>query len=389
MKRIGLVLANSPGYSETFFRNKIRVLHDAGFEVFLFSDRFSKPVPNCHQVSGFTLPSSSLIRYVKVTLVIVGHLVISPKQTLRFISLERKEGRTFSALVRNLYRSVHILNYSLDWLHFGFVTLAVGRENVARAMGAKMGVSFRGYDVSIYPLKHPGCYSLTWKRVDKVHTISDDLYHIALSLGLPPGITMVKITPAIDASRFTRERSPSSGRPVQIMTTARLHWKKGLDIALSAMKLLKQNGVSFRYQIVGDGDDYDRLVYLRHVLDLDNEVVFLLKKTPDELVKLLSQADLYIQPSIQEGFCNSTLEAQASGLLCIVSNAEGLSENVLNQVTGWVVPKLDPVILAAKIQEVLEMPEEQKETIRGTAVARVKKHFDLQHHQTLFPKFFD
>jgi len=292
-------------------------------------------------------------------------------------------------LVRNLYRSVHILNYSLDWLHFGFVTLAVGRENVARAMGAKMGVSFRGYDVSIYPLKHPGCYSLTWKRVDKVHTISDDLYHIALSLGLPPGITMVKITPAIDASRFTRAQSPSSGRPVQILTTARLHWKKGLDIALGAMKLLKQNGVSFRYQIVGDGDDYDRLVYLRHVLDLDNEVVFLLKKTPDELVKLLSQADLYIQPSIQEGFCNSALEAQASGLLCIVSNAEGLSENVLNQVTGWVVPKLDPSILAAKIQEVLKMPEEQRETIRGAAVARVKKHFDLQHHQTLFPQFFD
>lgn len=389
MKRIGLVLANAPGYTETFFRNKIKVLHDSGFKVFLFSDRFTVPVPYCIQVIAFTLPSSLLARFVKVSIVIVAHLILSPRQTLRFISLERKEGRSFSTLVRNLYRSLHILRYSLDWLHFGFVTLAVGRENVAHAVRAKMGVSFRGYDVSIYPIKHPGCYTLVWKKIDKVHTISEDLYHIALSIGLSSKVPMAKITPAIDVSRFAIARSPSTGKSIQILTTARLHWKKGLDIALGAMKLLKQKGFSFQYQIVGDGDDYDRLVYLRHVLNLDQEVVFLQRKTPDELIKLLGSTDLYIQPSTQEGFCNSTLEAQACGLLCIVSNAEGLSENVLNNVTGWVVPKLDPYGLANKIHEVLEMSDEIKKRIREAALERMQAQFDLKQHRTLFPQFFN
>lgn len=388
-KRIGLVLANSPGYSETFFRNKIKVLNEAGFEIFLFSDRFSVPVPHCYQISGFTLPTSMLLRLVKVTCVIGFYLLVFPSKTLRFILAERKEGRSFSAVARNLYRSVHVLRYRLDWLHFGFATLAVGRENVARVVGAKMGVSFRGYDVSIYPLKHPGCYSLVWKRVDKVHTISDDLYNIAISQGLSPEIPMMKITPAIDIKRFAVVRSSVPGNPVQLFTTARLHWKKGLDIALGAMKVLKQSGISFHYQIVGDGDDYERLVYLRHVLGLDEDVTFLMKKTPDELIKLLSNVDLYIQPSTQEGFCNSTLEAQACGLLCIVSNAEGLSENVLHNVTGWVVPKLEPDELAQTIMKVLAMREESQEAIRRAAVERVQVQFDLQQHRLLFPQFFN
>jgi colanic acid/amylovoran biosynthesis glycosyltransferase len=389
MKRIGLVLANSPGYSETFLRNKIKVLSEAGFEVFLFSDRFSAPVAHCRQVSGFTLPSSSLARLLKVIYVVAIHLVIVPHKMLRFIALEWQDGRTFSMMMRNLFRSAHILRYRLDWLHFGFVTLAVGRENVARATSAKMGVSFRGYDISIYPLKHPDCYKLTWKRVDRVHTISDDLYKVALALGLSSKIAMMKITPAIDTNRFTMERVSVLGRSVQILTTARLHWKKGLDIAMNAMKLLKEQGVSFQYYIVGDGEEYDRLVYLRYILKLENDVVFLLRKTPEELLKLLYKADLYLQPSTQEGFCNSTLEAQASGLLCIVSDAEGLSENVMNEITGWVVPKLDPIILVSKIQQVLSMPEVQKNSIRQAAIARVKAHFDLKQHSTLFPQFFN
>ncbi|MBK7870836.1 MAG: glycosyltransferase family 4 protein [Saprospiraceae bacterium] len=51
------------------------------------------------------------------------------------------------------------------------------------------------------------------------------------------------------------------------------------------------------------------------------------------------KADIYLQYSIQEGFCNAVLEAQAMGLLCIVSDAEGLPENILHGQTGWVVPK--------------------------------------------------
>ena len=49
-------------------------------------------------------------------------------------------------------------------------------------MGAKSAVCFRGFDIGLYPHQHPGCYELLWQRIDKVHTISDDLYKKAINV---------------------------------------------------------------------------------------------------------------------------------------------------------------------------------------------------------------
>ena len=51
----------------------------------------------------------------------------------------------------SILRSSHIIRYDLDWLHFGFATCALGRENLASLIGAKMSTSIRGYDIAIYP----------------------------------------------------------------------------------------------------------------------------------------------------------------------------------------------------------------------------------------------
>ena len=59
----------------------------------------------------------------------------------------------------------------------------------------------------------------------------------------------------------------------------------------------------------------------------------------DDIVKFYKKADIYIQYSIEEGFCNAVLEAQSMGVLTIVSDASGLIENVVDGKTGWVVPK--------------------------------------------------
>ena len=42
-----------------------------------------------------------------------------------------------------------------------------------------MSTSIRGYDIAIYPKLNLGCYTLLWKKLDKLHYISDDLLNIA------------------------------------------------------------------------------------------------------------------------------------------------------------------------------------------------------------------
>jgi colanic acid/amylovoran biosynthesis glycosyltransferase len=303
--------------------------------------------------------------------------------------LEKANGSSIPKIIKLLVINSHILNCKLDWLHFGFTTMGINRELVGKAIGGKVAVSFRGYDISIYPLKHPGCYDQLWNNLDKMHTISDDLLNEAYQLGLPKTVETVKITPAIEVSHFIHTRTNYfENKIIRILTVGRLHWKKGHEYILEALSKVKKSGYSIEYTIVGSGEEYERLVFAVYQLGLTNEVKFIGKKEHHEIPNLMATHDVYIQYSVQEGFCNAVIEAQAAGMLCIVSDAEGLSENVLHEQTGWVVPKRQPQLLAEQILNTINMDKERLDKIRITAIERVKNEFNLEKQKIEFEHFY-
>ena len=95
-------------------------------------------------------------------------------------------------------------------------------------------------------------------------------------------------------------------------------------------------------------------------MQLNDEVKLVGKKAHNDIILYLSSTDIYIQYSDSEGFSNAVLEAQAMGLLCVVSNGGALPENVIHKKTGWIVPNRNPEALATTIMEVIKLPEEEK-----------------------------
>jgi colanic acid/amylovoran biosynthesis glycosyltransferase len=281
-----------------------------------------------------------------------------------------------------------MFKHDMDWLHFGFGTIVLDCQNVATAINSKMAVSFRGFDIGVYPIRHPNCYQKTWENVDKIHVISDDIAQLVIQQGFKNQAPMVKITPAIDTSYFLKGIQHKLYRPIKIITVARLHWKKGLHYTLEALALLKQVGINFEYSIIGAGPEEEALKFTVYQLGLQEQVVFLGKLDQESVKYQLSISHIYIQYSVQEGFCNAVLEAQAMNLLCVVSNAEGLTENVLDGQTGWVVDKRRPDLLAEKISAILDMNEDEQETIRRNARNRVMEEFNLQKQQKEFHQFY-
>ncbi len=122
--------------------------------------------------------------------------------------------------------------------------------------------------------------------------------------------------------------------------------------------------------------------------DIREHVRFAGKVAHDQIKSYYEQADLYLQYSISEGFCNAVLEAQAMGLLCIVSDADGLPENVLHGETGWVVPKRKPELLAQCIREALHTSTERLLEIRQAAQRRVREEFNLEKQRREFWAFY-
>lgn len=388
--KIGLVLASLPGYSEPFFINKIKGLTDESHSVFIFTNAGDKAMfENAKVIYGPNLSGGKLNKLVNSVLSIVKLLVIAPVISARFYRLERNDHVSRTQSIRRLIINSHIIPYKLDWLHFGFATMGINRELVGKTIGAKVAVSFRGYDISVYPVKNPGCYKRLFAHIDKVHTISDDLLKRAYQTGLPESAKTAKITPAIDAGIFYHLRpSVLTGDVIQIVTIARLYWKKGLEYTLEALALVKEAGVRLKYRIIGEGAELERLVFACHQLGLHDHVEFAGRIDHRDIPDIMRTGDMYLQYSIQEGFCNSVLEAQAAGMLCIVSNAEGLSENVIDGQTGWVVPKRRPDLLAQKILEVINMPQPELLQISHRAAERVKNKFNLEKQRKEFVAFY-
>lgn len=387
-KTIGIVLNNTPGYSETFFYNKINSLIAQGCRVILFSKMENKVPAHWKVVTPFAVPENKKLRSLLLVPVLLQLAIKAPGRVKKFVKLERSTGNSWKKVAENLYINAHILAYKADWLHFGFATTALRRENVAKAIGAKMGVSFRGYDISVYPLKYDGCYNLLWKRVDKAHAISNYLLHSAHNLGLDSGKPSAIITPAIDYKRFYRERQAMNTGTVHIFTTARLTWVKGIAYALQAMKMLKDAGVDFKYTIAGAGSEKDSLTFMAYELGLADNVVLAGKVDSKQVEAYLQSSTIYLQTSVDEGFCNAVLEAQAAGLLCIVSDAGGLNENVKDGETGWVVPKRNPRALADKIIEVINLDDAAKQQVIRSAQQRVQDEFTLEEQTKQFIEFY-
>lgn len=387
--KIGIVLSKTPGYSETFLRTKIKGLQENGFEVELFCQHNNVDFDLCPTVTSPRVSKNPLLQIVyiiKEYSLLLPHLSV----VLRFIKLERKEGTNLKQLVKKIYLNAHLIKSKLDWLHFGFATLALGRESVAKTIGAKMAVSIRGFDIAVYPVKHPDCYHVLWKYVDRIHTNSNDLWDVAKKHGLPATIPVFKITPAIDVEMFksNSERLPQK-KAMSFMTTGRLHWKKGIGPTIEALAIIKNQGFEFTYKIIGEGQEYERIAFAAFQLGLKDNVRFLGKMTPLQVKAELENTDIYLQYSTQEGFCNAVLEAQAMGKLCIVSDAEGLPENILHEKTGWVVPKYAPDLLAQKIKNVLLMDDTLKATIAKNARERVREEFNIEKQQREFVKFYE
>jgi colanic acid/amylovoran biosynthesis glycosyltransferase len=388
---ITLVLPQPPGYSETFFRSKIKGLKANGHQVVLVTAATNKSFDLCAHIQHPTVYKNPIRQLLSMLLVFVGLLPYWSKVN-RYINLERNEGTSFKRLIEKIYINASLLKLNADWIHFGFATMALDRETVPKAVGAKLAVSFRGYDIEVFPLKNSDCYQRLWTHVDKVHSISNFLLEKAFDLGLSKLIDSEVIYPAVDFDFIKKIQlsSDTSGVKLKLLTIARLHWIKGIDDLIETAQYLKSKQINFEWKVIGEGNQKHTERYAYHIYKagLQKQVLLLGKHSHAETLKELSKTELYVQTSLSEGFCNAVLEAQAFGKLCLAYDAGALSENIDSNITGFLSRKGQPHLLAQKIIEVEQLSNQQKEQISQKAIQRVHDHFFLEQQAKSFSEFY-
>jgi len=168
--------------------------------------------------------------------------------------------------------------------------------------------------------------------------VSFDILDRATSLGLDPAKARV-IRPAVDPTEFrARSSAREDDQPTRVVSVGTLLWLKDLEHALVGFRRAVDQGADLRFDVVGDGPDLQHVRYTVDDLGLSDRVSLLGRLPPDRVAQVLRRADVFLHTSSAEGISNAVLEAMASGLPVITTDAGGMREAVRDGNDGFVVP---------------------------------------------------
>lgn len=134
----------------------------------------------------------------------------------------------------------------------------------------------------------------------------------------------------------------------RILSVGRLTWQKGFDVAIEAMKLLKEKEYGIRWYVLGEGEQKKAL--LKKIRGLRLEEDFLLLGQKDNPYPYFAQADLYVHATRYEGKSIAIQEAQTLGRAVIASDCNGNREQIEDGKDG-ILCELTPGDVAKKIEE--------------------------------------
>jgi len=242
-----------------------------------------------------------------------------------------------------------------DLVHFGYGTLACDRMHLRDALDCRIVVSFRGYDLNTFRIEDTHAYDDVWAAADMVHFVSESIWRRAQERGCPDDRARAVIPDAADTAFFippaAREADVGTlERPLRLLTVGRLHWKKGHEHALAAVRMLHDRGIPTTYRVVGEGEHHEATQFQVSDLGLEEHVEMLGARTADEVRELLAWADVLVHPSLTEAFGVAVIEAQAMGLPVVCSDAGGLPENVVDGETGFVCARRDAGAMADALE---------------------------------------
>jgi D-inositol-3-phosphate glycosyltransferase len=139
------------------------------------------------------------------------------------------------------------------------------------------------------------------------------------------------------------------GRPY-VLFAARLQPLKGPDLALEALARIPleiRPHLVIAGEVSADFADYhSRIEYLAHSLGVAGDVVYSGSRPRQEFASMMRGARLLLVPSHSETFGLVALEAAASGVPVISSDAGGLVEAVVDGQSGIILANRDPQVWA-------------------------------------------
>jgi len=180
-------------------------------------------------------------------------------------------------------------------------------------------------------------------------------------------ISRERIRVAYWGVNVTKFRPGSRGhRPeLAILYVGHHELRKGIGCLLDAVARLSREGIPVRLTTVGGGHQLADLKRMARELGIADRVTFLgylPDPTDEKLPELYSQSDVFVFPSLMEGFGFVIVEAMACGVPVVASDVSAIPEVIGD--AGLLFEPGNPVALARVLRSLAEDPGKREELAR-------------------------
>lgn len=257
-----------------------------------------------------------------------------------------------------------IKKYNVSLIHAHFGPDGYHLLPVKKRTGIPLITTFYGYDMSMLPRQEE------WKKKYQELFEFGDLFLVEgshmekqmIRIGCPEEkIRIQHIAIGLERIPFRPRKPKPKDEKVIILFCGRFSEKKGLLFALKAVAEVVKSFSSIEFRIIGDGELRQEMDdYIKNA-DIDKWVKLLGLKSHNEVIEELSNADIFLHPSVTASDGDSEggapaiiLEAQAAGLPIVSTFHADIPEVVIDDKTGCLVKEGDSMAIAEQLEYLLK-----------------------------------
>ena len=202
-----------------------------------------------------------------------------------------------------------------------------------------------------------------YEKFDRIFTVSDEVKEHFLRVYPEYGSKTSVFNNILNQERIKKMAEQGEGfndgfKGLRILTVGRLTRQKRYDVAINAMKLMKEKiGVPIRWYVLGEGDLRQELEQQIKSAGLENDFILMgVKENPYPYYK---GCDFYVHATEFEGKSIALQEAQVFGKPILATDCSGNREQIENGTDG-ILCELDPGQVCEKLLYMINNPEKCK-----------------------------
>jgi colanic acid/amylovoran biosynthesis glycosyltransferase len=395
--RIAYVIpAYPPLASQPFVVNEMVAVQDAGHDVVILPLYAGAAAGPRHGTFARLDPAAVLpapLCDVKTAALALWVLLSHPWRSIRTLAaLHRAAGasawshlRLAAVTPKALAAAWRLRRLGVQRLHAHFANQTADCAAIAgRIAGIPFSFTAHAYDIYLTTPRHRNA-TLDWKlaHAARILTVSDyarDLLRARLPAGLRDRVCTAYV--GIPTDLFRPEPPPPGGDRLRLLCVARFQAKKGLDTLLAACALLRDRGVAFHLQLIGDGPERAALESQVRRLHLEPYVAMAGAQPQEEIADALRAAHVFVMPCRRDrsgdmdGIPTVFMEALATARPVVSCAVSGVPELVRDGETGVLVPPDDPGALADAVARLAGDP-----LLRARLGAQGRALVERQHDQ--------